>query len=243
MSFLSPFQSLSLSPSVYLSHAFKYRPVVWLVSANQMDLRLTQTLYDWPSKHIVGSAAGCLITSMIAVVSFSRRNWPGLLVMAELGLSGSPGRLAVLASLSHSRSDSVWQGSSILINLIISSGKGALCLCWRLPYVTTPPHGTRHPSRSPVTLKAIFLVTAILRAYSWGWLLYWYCTFKVLPRLCFLIMLCVFVALIIWFGQTGFQFWVWIDPLRLILSVQIRIYSAERGPVWFLDLSQAQMPL
>lgn len=72
--------------SSYVS-LMQHRPAVWLVSANQLDLRLTQTLSDWPSEHIVGSTAGCPITLTIAVVLFSRQNWPGLFVMAELRLS------------------------------------------------------------------------------------------------------------------------------------------------------------
>lgn len=122
---------LNLSLSVCLSHAFKYRPAVWLVSANQLDLRLTQTLSDWPSEHIVGPAAGCSITVTIAVVSFSGQNWPGLFVMAKLGLSALADQTqrddftTALASLSHSRSDFIWQASSIQINLIILLKKAA----------------------------------------------------------------------------------------------------------------------
>lgn len=158
---------------------------MWLVSANQLDLRLTQTLSDWPSEHIVGPAAGCPITVTVAVVSFSRQNWRGPCVMAELGLSAPAVQklwddfTGVLASLSLSRSDSIWQGSSILMDLIIllkkerkKAASFPSCATVRLPHVTLHPHVTRHPSSSPVTLKAIFLVTSILEAYSQeGWLL------------------------------------------------------------------------
>ncbi len=157
---------------------------MWLVSVYQLDLILTQTLSDWPSEHIVGSAAGCPITVTIAVVSFSRQNWPGLSVMAELGLSALVDQrqwddfTTVLASLSHPPSDSAWQGSSILINLIIQLKKSCSLpflsspATVRLPHVTAHHHVTHHPSSSPVTLKAIFLVTSILRAYrQLGWVL------------------------------------------------------------------------
>ncbi len=158
---------------------------MWLVSANQLDLRLTQTQSDWPSEHIVGPAAGCPITVTVAVVSFSRQNWLGLCAMAELGLPAPAVHkqwddfTIVLPSLSPFRSDSSWQGSSILMNLIIlfkkEAGPFPLRATVRLPHVNPHPHVTRHPSSSPVTLKAIFLVTSILRAYSqWGWPLNFY---------------------------------------------------------------------
>lgn len=131
--------SASLSLSVCLSHAFKYRPVVWLVSANQLDLRLTQTLDRLAIKTHCGfrSRPSSYFDDCCGVIFKMELAWT--FSDGRIG-SVSPGRLAVLASLSHSRSHSVGQGSSILINLIISLEKGALAtaLCDQSPSWYSP---------------------------------------------------------------------------------------------------------
>lgn len=156
---------------------------LWLVSVYQWHLRLTHSVLQAIRTHWgccdrqAGRQAVIFLWQLLAAIFQTELLWPFLWwqnwVCQSWRTSSSRGDFAttLLPSLSHSRSDSVWQGSSILINLIIS--------CWkkkkkppspppsctlspapatvRLLRVTTHPRVSHHLSSYPVTLKAVFL--------------------------------------------------------------------------------------
>lgn len=86
--FSNPSHFLGFSCIYLFLLLFQSPSVLWIriqtscvISVYQLDLRLTQTMSDWPSgKKNCGSHR---ITPTIAMVPFSRRNWFGLFVMAE----------------------------------------------------------------------------------------------------------------------------------------------------------------
>lgn len=106
----------------FLSCLYPPHPPAPAAFPSAFKYRSTQTLNDWWSKHI-GPAAGFLLLRWLLLCHFPDRiDWTlffffFFFAVAELGLSSPPppDRLATPPSLSRSGSDSLWQGSSILI--------------------------------------------------------------------------------------------------------------------------------
>lgn len=145
-------------------HIFKYRPAVWLVSVLSVRCQ-THLGAVWLAIRTHCGSRSRLSYYCDDCCGAIFENWSGLFCGGRIGSVSPGGPEAVgwfhhmLASLSHSRSDSVWQRSSILINLIISCWKKKLfsslslfflpqcvCLMWPLilMLVTICPHHLSH---------------------------------------------------------------------------------------------------